>query len=205
MNFLAHIHLSGDDHELMVGNFIADGIRGYPIHVFSERIQSGIQLHRSIDDFTDHHPMWKQSKNRLFGKYGHYSAVLVDLFYDHFLAAKWNDYHSVELKDYVQNTYDILDQYHEVFPPKMKKLLPPMKQYNWLLNYGNFDGLQQVLNGMSYRAKFESKMEEAMVELKRHYVEFSREFREFYPELQSHVAEVKHKIIKDESQPRETS
>lgn len=83
MNFLAHLYLSGDDSEIMVGNFIGDFVKGRNLNErFEERIVKGIELHRSIDAFTDSHPVVTLSKNRLRDKYRHYSPVIVDMFYD---------------------------------------------------------------------------------------------------------------------------
>ena len=65
MNFLAHIYLSGEDQGITIGNFIADGIKGKKYLSYSEDMQKGILLHRSIDSFTDQHPVVRQSTKRL--------------------------------------------------------------------------------------------------------------------------------------------
>ena len=92
MNFLAHIYVSGDNDLVKIGNFMADSIRGHSYDVYPMEIQKGILLHRSIDSFTDMHPIYRQSKHRLHEKYGHYSGVIMDIFYDHFLAKNWKTY-----------------------------------------------------------------------------------------------------------------
>ena len=89
MNFLAHIYLSGNNDLLKIGNFMADSIRGNSYENYPEEIKKGILLHRSIDSFTDMHPVYRKSKHRLHEKYGHYSGVIMDIFYDHFLAKNW--------------------------------------------------------------------------------------------------------------------
>ena len=87
MNFLAHIYLSGENKLIQIGNFMADGIRGNNYLNFPKDIQKGIILHRAIDTFTDAHPIFRKSKHRLHEKYGHYSGVITDIFYDHFLVS----------------------------------------------------------------------------------------------------------------------
>jgi acyl carrier protein phosphodiesterase len=57
MNFLAHIYLSGSEHEILIGNFIADSIRGKQFDAYQNSIQQGILLHREIDEYTDSHPV----------------------------------------------------------------------------------------------------------------------------------------------------
>ncbi|HSN48975.1 MAG TPA: hypothetical protein VLR29_09455, partial [Flavobacterium sp.] len=73
MNFLAHIYLSGDNDLIKIGNFMADGIHGKHFDAFPPEIQKGIILHRSIDTFTDAHPIFRQSTRRLHANYHHYS------------------------------------------------------------------------------------------------------------------------------------
>src|SRR5690606_6470869 len=109
MNFLAHIYLSGDDPNVVIGNFIADGIKGKDYQKFPTEIQHGILLHREIDTFTDAHPIVRQSTKRLHKNFGHYSGVLVDVFYDHFLAKNWKHYHEQPLAKFVENFYQLLE------------------------------------------------------------------------------------------------
>jgi acyl carrier protein phosphodiesterase len=92
MNFLAHIYLSGDNDLLKIGNFMADSIRGNQYLQYPDEIKKGILLHRFIDTFTDAHLIYRKSKHRLHEKYGHYSGVIMDIVYDHFLAKNWNHY-----------------------------------------------------------------------------------------------------------------
>ena len=89
MNFLAHIYLSGDNDLIKIGNFMADGIRGKHYEYLPAEVQKGIVLHRAIDTYTDSHPIFRQSTKRLHHRYHHYAGVIVDVFYDHFLAKNW--------------------------------------------------------------------------------------------------------------------
>ena len=98
MNYLAHIYLSGENDMLKIGNFIADSVKGKKYLDYPVSIQQGITLHRNIDEFTDSHPIVHQSVHRLFDKYSHYSTVIVDILYDHFLAANWQDFHETKLE-----------------------------------------------------------------------------------------------------------
>ena len=103
MNFLAHLYLSGDNEQIIVGNFIGDFVKGRnALQTFDPTIALGIELHRAIDQFTDTHPVVRSSKDRLRPKYRHYAGVIVDIFYDHFLARKWNDYHKTPLPEFAQ-------------------------------------------------------------------------------------------------------
>ena len=185
MNFLAHIYLSGDNELITIGNFVADGVRGNKYKLYPKEIQIGIQLHRQIDTFTDAHPVFRQCTKRLHKGYGHYSGVIVDIFYDHFLAKNWESYSDVPLEKYIANFYNSLSENIELLPPRFKKLTPIMIEGNWLLSYATVEGIQLVLNGMNRRTKGRSQMNESTKELKEHYEAFEEDFTVFFKELKA--------------------
>ena len=85
MNYLAHLYLSGNNADLLLGNFIADHLKGADRkRIYPEAIKRGIALHRRIDTFTDAHPVVAESKVRVREQFGKYAPVIVDVFYDHF-------------------------------------------------------------------------------------------------------------------------
>lgn len=183
MNYLAHIYLSGEDTLLKIGNFMADSVRGKNYLNYPIPIQKGILLHRFIDSFTDNHSIYRQSKHRLHNKYGHFSGVIMDIFYDHFLAKNWEKYHSSSLEIYVDNFYKSLHNNYELLTDKTKNILPYMILDNWLLSYKTIDGLEKILIQMNHRTKNAVRMNESIVELKKYYSEFEAEFSEFFIDL----------------------
>src|SRR3954470_8758842 len=131
MNFLAHQYLSGNNTDLMVGNFIADFVKGrLALQGFDKEIIKGIELHRAIDEFTDTHSVVTQSKNRLRPKYRHYSGVIVDVFYDHFLAKYWSQYHHDPLEDFADHIYKTMETFYPVVPAGFKNMFPYMIRGN---------------------------------------------------------------------------
>ena len=193
MNFLAHIYLSGDNNLVTIGNFIADGIRGKKYKDYSKNIQTGILLHREIDTFTDAHKTVRLSTKRLHKNYGHYSGVIVDILYDHFLAKNWKQYSNIPLDEYVDDFYDSLKDNFEILPERIKKMMPYMIADNWLLSYQSIDGITRVLEGMNRRTKNKSQMNLAVNELQEFYKEFETEFTDFFAEL---IVFSKHKLSK---------
>ena len=187
MNFLAHIYLSGDDNHLKIGNFIADSIRGNKYLNYPKDIQKGIILHRHIDTFTDKHPIVKISKKRLHKNYGHYSGVIVDIFYDHFLAKNWPDYSNTPLALYVSQFYELLKDEFDTLPIPVQSMYQYMVQDNWLNSYATIEGITKVLEGMNRRTKNKSQMNLAVNELQEYYLEFENEFTEFFKELKQFV------------------
>ncbi len=188
MNFLAHIYLSGNDEGVIIGNFIADGIKGKKYKKYPASIQKGILLHRAIDSYTDHHPIVRQSTARLHKNYGHYSGVIVDILYDHFLAKNWKDYHPMPLPDYVQNFYSLLRENFEMLPTRIQRMMPYMISDNWLLSYQTIEGIAKILTQMNVRTKGKSKMNLAVLELETFYTNFENEFTAFFSELREFSA-----------------
>jgi acyl carrier protein phosphodiesterase len=186
MNFLAHIYLSGDNDLLKIGNFMADSIRGHSYEDYPDEIKKGILLHRSIDSFTDMHPVYRQSKHRLHEKYGHYSGVIMDIFYDHFLAKNWSTYSDENLDDYAANFYLLLKENYDVLTERVKGMMPYMIARNWFVSYATIEGLEMIMFQMDHRTKNRVNMHESMVELQQHYDEFNQEFTIFFEELRQH-------------------
>lgn len=192
MNFLAHIYLSFGDDEITIGNFIADSIRGNRHKHLPERIQDGIVLHRAIDTYTDKHPTVRLSTKRLHPNHSHYSGVIVDIFYDHFLAKNWSDYSDTPLPVFTENFYTLLENNYELLPIGVKRMMPYMIADNWLLNYATMEGISRVLNGINKRTGNKSKMNFAILDLEEHNSLFEREFTDFFGEL---ITYAQHKYI----------
>src|SRR6476659_3052763 len=111
MNYLAHALLSFNQPEILVGNMISDFVKGKTRFSFSERIQQGIMLHRSIDEFTDTHDATKQAKKFFKPVVGLYAGAFVDVVYDHFLANDSNEFNNDSLLDFSLSVYATLDNY----------------------------------------------------------------------------------------------
>ncbi len=187
MNFLAHSYLSGDSESILVGNFIGDFVKGQGYRNYEFGIRKGIVLHREIDSYTDQHPLVLQSKVRLRPNYHHYSGVVVDLFYDHFLAKNWDLYSNQALSDFAQWVYRTVAQNQELLPDRVSGMLSYMTKGNWLLNYAEIRGIDRALTGMASRTRFRSNMENAAGDLEHHYQEFESEFLQFFPQIADHV------------------
>lgn len=183
MNFLAHLYLSFQNKELLIGNFIADAVKGKNYKHYNKGIKHGILLHRQIDSFTDTHATVKTSMHRLNERYKHYDGVIIDIFYDHFLAKNWHTYSAIPLDIYATSVYGLLTKKAEIFPEKIQYILPYMIEYNWLKSYATLEGMERILNGMNKRTQGKSKMNLAIIDLKEHYTSFENDFNLFFPEL----------------------
>jgi acyl carrier protein phosphodiesterase len=187
LNYLAHLFLAGTHPEMILGNFIADHVKGSDVLKYSPVTRQGISMHRAIDSYTDQHPVVKQSISRLRADFHKYAGVVVDMYYDHFLSANWDNYSGVDLETFTMTRYSILNSFQTIMPERSSRLLFYMEKQNWLLSYGGFEGMRAAFNGMSRRTTFVSNMENAVENLEAGYTEFGNEFKLFFPELQLFV------------------
>lgn len=184
MNYLAHIYLSGNNEKLMVGNFIADAVKGNKYLSYETEIQKGILLHRQIDFITDRHPIVNQTFQYFAPVYGKYASVICDMVFDHFLAANWNQYHHQSLKIFVDHINKIFLRYFIVLPLKMKIILPFWVKNRWPELYSTTEGLQKALSGMSRYTSLPGKSEEAVEVLLRNYNRLEFLFKAFFADLE---------------------
>ena len=189
MNFLAHLYLSENNTNILIGNFIADHVKGNQFNDFSAEIKQGILLHREIDLFTDTHPIVKKSMKRLHERYRHYNGVIIDIFYDYFLAKNWQKYSAIPLQVYADAVYKLFDEISSELPIKSQNFIKYMIEYNILFNYQFHDGIEKVLNGMNYRSKGKSQMDLAINDLIEKEAEFEKDFTLFFEELRSFTKE----------------
>lgn len=188
MNYLAHIFLSGDNDEIIVGNFIGDYVKGYEFNAFSPMIRKGIILHRHIDSFTDKNIIVKLSKSRLMSKYHKYAGIIIDIFYDHFLIALWDQYSPMPLNDYVIHVHGILRRFYEILPDGVKLILPSFIKNNWIQKYSTVDGVREILDRMSERTTLPDETDYAVEVLHKDHDKFEKEFSTFFPALMKYVS-----------------
>jgi acyl carrier protein phosphodiesterase len=149
-------------------------------------IQKGIILHREIDTFTDAHPIFRQSTKRLHANYHHYSGIIVDIFYDHFLAKNWNNYSDETLENYTERFYQSLRDNYDFLNEKTQKMVPYLIDQNWLMSYQTIEGIEIILEKMDNRMKRNSNMRFSIAELITFYSEFEEEFTTFFAALIVH-------------------
>ena len=185
MNYLGHLFLSGSDEKILLGNFLGDHVSNKTLHLYDSSIKKGIELHREIDLFTDSHPISRELRAMLFDQYRHRSRVILDLFYDHFLAADFCDFQSVSLLDFVIKVSDILQKQLHLMPDSAKRHFMAMRKYGWLEGYTSIDGIRLVLNQMSIRKNMDS-MGSSVEFLEKHYPHFRMQTHAFLHQAIDH-------------------
>ncbi|GAB3814219.1 acyl carrier protein phosphodiesterase [Pontibacter rugosus] len=178
----------------MIGNFIADAVKGKQAELYPERVAKGIRLHRLIDTYTDTHPVVAETKARLRPKYKKFAPVVSDMYFDHFLAAHFQTYTGFLLPEFVMNAYALIQKHHALLPLRMQHMFSYMQRQNWLESYAQVQGIGQALEGISRRATFASGMETAAAELVENYKLYFQDFDVFFPQLVQYVSEVKEQL-----------
>jgi acyl carrier protein phosphodiesterase len=193
MNYLVHFLLSGDDDELRLGNLLGDFVKGrverFAHQGLTERLRIGIQMHRTIDAFSDRHPAVHRSKRILSAEYGRMSGVIVDVFYDHVLACRWTEHHPRSLQDYTQDVYRTLNDNLHRLPVPVHPLVTSMSRGDWLRGYASQRGIELALQGIARRRAVAAEIGTAGRLLADHFDRFSVDFDEFLPELRVRCAE----------------
>ena len=201
MNFLAHVFLSGNNKQLQVGNFIGDYVKGSAYKAYPTYIKQGILLHRAIDDFTDRHPLAIEAKQPLQPLFRLYSGILVDMYYDHFLASQWQQLSSTPLKRFTRRFYRAMVSNYRLLPARVKGFLPHLILSNRLSVYRTLQGLQSSLEIMEKYTSLPHKSKEAISLLKENYEWYKENFNQFFPELQLFVKE---KLVEIENSVKTT-
>lgn len=183
MNFLAHLHLSGNNAHIKIGNFIADAVKGNNYLQYNPQIRTGILLHRKIDYFTDRHPITKKINVFFNSKYRKHSGIVTDIIYDYYLANAWEHYSSENFEQYIANTYNLLMQNFGILPLRIKKMLPFFIGRNRLMSYRKMEGIKSVLTAMSKYTSLPYAPDFAIEIMKQNHKYFNEQFYLFYDEL----------------------
>ena len=194
MNYLSHLFLAEDFEESKIGNLLGDFVKGKLIDDFSPEIIKGIKTHRKIDFFTDTNETVKKTKKLISPERRKYSGVLIDIFFDHFLTIHWQKYSEVEFDQFIEDTYKILLNYRDIYPPRAQALIPRIVEKDWLRKYGDFDGLSLVFERMSERVKRKNPLNGSEQELRDNYSEIEKNFNIFFPDVIKFVEDIRNEL-----------
>jgi len=164
-----------------MGDFVKGPV---PKHLPSE-LRQHLQLHRLIDSYTTESPAFQSSRRRLDPRFRYARGVLVDVFYDHFLACNWSYYSQSQLTDFAQHVYRGLQSCYELLPESLQHQLPRMIEYDWLTSYRQPDVVLRVLQRLETRLRYKFPLAEGFSELERCQIELKSDFTNFMCETDS--------------------
>ena len=183
MNYLAHLYLSQPHEEAWLGSLMGDFVKGPLDGRYGSEITRAIAMHRKIDAFTDTHPVVLQSKSRMSTERRRYAGIMVDMFYDHFLARHWRDFHDEPLAEFTGRVYRVLERYQPILPERLQRMAPMMVQWDWLGSYADIGSIYTALNRMGQRLKRENRLLNSADELVGNYTQLETDFRAFLPDV----------------------
>jgi len=196
MNYLAHAYLSFGEPGILVGNMISDFVKGKKQFNYPAAIQKGIRLHRSIDHFTDEHPVTREMKQVFRPAYGLYAGAFTDIVYDYFLANDTNSFNSeAALEQFSYDTYAILENNLVATPAVFQQMFPYMKLHNWLYNYRQEAGIEKSFAGMTRRAKYIEESDTAYQIFKEHKSSLREFYHAFFPMVKEHAAHTLQQLL----------
>lgn len=181
MNYLAHAFLSDNEPGLLVGNFIADHLGSRYDHL-PEHIAKGVILHRKIDSFTDHHPLFKESKRLFYDGFEKYSGVLIDIYFDHILARNYEDYSEKILSHHSQEIYRTYQDHISHLPKSSVQFLEYVLRNDIYNAYATEEGIEKVLYHLSHRINHGVRLDGSMTIFRKHQDELEQNFRTFFGE-----------------------
>lgn len=187
MNWLAHLYLSEPSAEFRIGNVISDALSVAEVAKLPVEIQRGAEVHRKIDAFTDAHPVVRRSIGRMVPPHRRFGGILVDMFYDHFLAANWGRFSDEPLEEFSKRVYAEFEAHEPSLPEEAVKMLHHIRTRNRLCSYREIAGVRHALEGIGMRLRRPQQLGESIVELERHYDALQKDFMEFFPLLRAHV------------------
>ena len=187
MNFLGHLLVSGNAPLTIVGNFMADAVKGRDLSGWSAGLQTGIRMHRHIDSYTDDHELTLRGRERLRAHCGKYAGVALDVFYDHAIASRWKDLSDEPLHDFAERMYALLEAHAPLMPERTRRMLPFMVEQDWLTSYAQVSGIARALKGLSMRVPAGKSLLGAEAVLIEHHEEFVEECMLFLPQLQARL------------------
>jgi acyl carrier protein phosphodiesterase len=189
MNYLAHLFLSDDDDEFRLGNFLGDFVKGRHIARLDGRLRRGWERHREIDRFTDEHPCVREARGLVSAPRRRFAGILLDVFFDHFLAREWSRYSVEPLDAFTRRVYRSFLAYEGELPPRARRAITLMAGGDWLGSYREAAGVERALAGIALRLdpRRAGPLASGAVELRERHGELRRAFLQFFPEVMAHV------------------
>jgi acyl carrier protein phosphodiesterase len=198
VNHLLHLYLADDTPSSLLGNLMGDFVKGRLDDTFPAAIRQGIELHRQVDAFAHDNPHYRRSKSRLDNRYGYFRGVLIDIFYDHFLARNWHRYHPLPLEKFADRIYRLLEEHFELLPSGLQQVAPRMIEHNWLVSYREAETIERVLARLSSRLRRANPIGQGIAELHRHYAGLENDCDLFLAEAQEFAKAWKGRGLREE-------
>ena len=185
MNWLAHLRLAPPQPALLrLGNLAGDFVRGVDLGALDPELRLGVAMHRAVDAFVDAHPVVRRARARLQPPFRRFGGVLVDVWFDHFLARDWALHgDGGDLAGFLDGVHADLRACHDLLPAPLQRVSPRLQRDGWLLGYASVEGIARVLGMMAQRFGRPSPLADGAEPLRADYELLAADFAALWPEL----------------------
>jgi len=188
VNYLAHLYLSPPQDDALLGSLLGDFVKGPLGDRYRGPVAAAIVLHRRLDAYTDAHAAVQRSKSRVSAARRRYAGIMIDMFYDHFLARSWQEFHHEPLETFSARVYALLERRHAELPERLQFVAPRMAARDWLGAYADTANIERALDGIATRLRRANRLAGAGEELLADYAGFEADFRAFLPQAKDFTA-----------------
>ena len=188
VNYLAHIYLSGDDPQTMIGGLLGDFVKGPLAGRYPTGIERGIALHRAIDAWFDQQPQIARARSRFQPPFRRFAGVIVDICYDHLLARRWAQYHPQPLDHFAGDFYRHLQRYYHQLPDNARRFADNAPRVRLLESYSQPGAVAIALERISRRLRRPVPLAQAAPQVTRDMPLLDSEFGELFPQLRNYAA-----------------
>jgi len=188
MNYLAHLFLSPPDEDAWLGSLLGDFVKGAIGERYAPPVAAAIRLHRRIDSFTDAHAAVQRSRSRISRARRRYAGIMIDMFYDHFLARSWEEFHDEPLAAFSARVYTLLERRRGELPERLQTVAAHMAANDWFGSYASAATIHGALDRISSRLRRANRLVGGGEELLADYAGFESDFRAFLPEARAFAA-----------------
>ena len=184
MNFLAHLHLARLADSSLLGNLMADFVRGNPRQHWSAPVADGILMHRRLDVMTDALPEVRSARQLFRAETYRVAPITLDVIWDHFLARHWQRFTPDQtlVAFSAAAEHEIIPQLADT-PVEFQELNAVMWRERWFEHYAEPTRLARVLSGMAHRRPRLAALRDSYQDFVDHYDQLEPLFFQFYPRL----------------------
>lgn len=180
----------------MLGGILADFVRNPEIAALPASVQAGVRLHRSIDGFTDRHPLVQRSITRVSSRLGWYSGIAIDIYYDHLLARSWRRFASESLPSFAGRAYRTLECLDGIVPVDAQGFLRRFIEQDYICSYASIEGITRALTRVSEKIAQRIPrravwLPDGIPDLLAADRELDADFQDFYPQLMAHSVQAR--------------
>ncbi|WP_075180443.1 ACP phosphodiesterase [Pantoea sp. 1.19] len=184
MNFLAHLHLATLANSSLLGNLMADFVRGNPYGSWPQAVADGISLHRRVDALTDALPEVRAARGWFRDETRRVAPITLDVIWDHFLSLHWSQLSPGRpLAQFLAEAQAEITPALADTPARFQHLNRYLWEERWMERYAEADYLQRVLSGMASRRPRLAALSDSWQDFITHYHALETQFWQFYPRL----------------------